>query len=175
MRPRESPAHDAFHDEVIGRASRSPAGSEVELPLRREIDVDGRKKLLLTGAVGTTLCLAGVSYVFLSHSHENWLVWLLVAYIAFFAFSQGAVIWVYIGEVFPNRVRAAGQSLGSFTHWVMAGIISLGFPAVAAKSGVYPFVFFSAMMALQFFVVLLWYPETKGITLEEMQKKLGIA
>jgi MFS transporter, SP family, arabinose:H+ symporter len=139
------------------------------------IDRVGRKKLLLTGAVGTTLCLAGVSYVFFSHSHENWLVWLLVAYIAFFAFSQGAVIWVYIGEVFPNRVRAAGQSLGSFTHWVMAGIISLGFPAVAAESGGYPFVFFSAMMALQFFVVLLWYPETKGITLEEMQKKLGIA
>jgi sugar porter (SP) family MFS transporter len=139
------------------------------------IDRVGRKKLLLTGAVGTTLCLAGVSYVFLSHSHESWLVWLLVAYIAFFAFSQGAVIWVYIGEVFPNRVRAAGQSLGSFTHWVMAGFISLGFPAVAAKSGGYPFVFFSVMMALQFFVVLLWYPETKGITLEEMQKKLGIA
>jgi sugar porter (SP) family MFS transporter len=139
------------------------------------IDRVGRKKLLLTGAVGTTACLAGVSYVFLSRSHESWLVWLLVAYIAFFAFSQGAVIWVYIGEVFPNRVRAAGQSLGSFTHWVMAGIISLGFPAVAAKSGGYPFVFFSVMMAVQFFVVLLWYPETKGISLEEMQKKLGIA
>jgi sugar porter (SP) family MFS transporter len=139
------------------------------------IDRVGRKKLLLTGAVGTTVCLAGVSYVFLSHSHESWLVWLLVAYIAFFAFSQGAVIWVYIGEVFPNRVRAAGQSLGSFTHWVMAGIISLGFPAVAAKSGGYPFVLFSVMMAVQFLVVLLWYPETKGISLEEMQKKLGIA
>ena len=139
------------------------------------IDKVGRRKLLLTGAVGTTVCLAGVSYVFLSHSHQSVLVWLLVAYIAFFAFSQGAVIWVYIGEVFPNRVRAAGQSLGSFTHWVTAGIISLGFPAVAAKSGGYPFVFFSAMMALQFFVVLFWYPETKGITLEDMQKKLGIA
>ena len=139
------------------------------------IDKVGRRKLLLTGAVGTTICLAGVSYVFLSHSHQSVLVWLLVAYIAFFAFSQGAVIWVYIGEVFPNRVRAAGQSLGSFTHWVMAGIISLGFPAVAAKSGGYPFVFFSTMMALQFLVVLFWYPETKGISLEDMQKKLGIA
>ena len=139
------------------------------------IDRVGRKKLLLTGAVGTALCLGGVSYVFLSQSHENLLVWLLVAYIAFFAFSQGAVIWVYIGEVFPNRVRAAGQSLGSFTHWLMAGIISLGFPAVAAQSGGYPFVFFSIMMVAQFVVVLLWYPETKGITLEEMQKRLGIA
>ena len=139
------------------------------------IDRVGRKKLLLTGAIGTTLCLAAVAYVFLSHSHENLLVYLLVAYIAFFAFSQGAVIWVYIGEVFPNRVRASGQSLGSFTHWLMAGIITFGFPAVAEKSGGYPFVFFSAMMAVQFFVVLLWYPETKGITLEGMQKKLGIA
>jgi len=139
------------------------------------IDKVGRKKLLLIGAVGTALCLAGVSYVFLSHSHESLLVWMLVAYIAFFAFSQGAVIWVYIGEVFPNRVRATGQSLGSFTHWTMDAIISFGFPAVAAKSGGYPFVFFAAMMALQFLVVLKWYPETKGITLEEMQKKLGIA
>ena len=139
------------------------------------IDKVGRKKLLLIGAVGTALCLAGVSYVFLSHSHESLLVWLLVAYIAFFAFSQGAVIWVYIGEVFPNRVRAAGQSLGSFTHWTMDAIISLGFPAVAAKSGGYPFVFFAVMMAIQFFVVLRWYPETRGITLEDMQKKLGIA
>jgi len=139
------------------------------------IDRAGRKKLLLTGAVGTSLCLAGVAYVFLSHSHEGILVYLLVCYIAFFAFSQGAVIWVYIGEVFPNRVRASGQSLGSFTHWVMAGIISLEFPKFAAKSGGYPFVFFSIMMAVQFFVVLLWYPETRGITLEDMQKKLGIA
>jgi len=139
------------------------------------IDKVGRKKLLLIGAVGTALCLAGVSYVFLSHSHESLLVWMLVAYIAFFAFSQGAVIWVYIGEVFPNRVRATGQSLGSFTHWTMDAIISLGFPAVAARSGGYPFVFFAAMMALQFLVVLKWYPETKGISLEEMQKKLGIA
>jgi MFS transporter, SP family, arabinose:H+ symporter len=139
------------------------------------IDKVGRKKLLLIGAVGTAFCLAGVSYVFLSHSRESLLVWLLVAYIAFFAFSQGAVIWVYIGEVFPNRVRAAGQSLGSLTHWLMAGLITFGFPQVAEKSGGYPFVFFAVMMVVQFFVVLRWYPETRGITLEEMQKKLGIA
>ena len=95
--------------------------------------------------------------------------------IAFFAFSQGAVIWVYISEVFPNRVRAQGQSLGSLSHWLMNAIISGIFPAMAAASGGYPFVFFSAMMALQFFVVLFFYPETKGVTLEEMQRKLGIA
>jgi hypothetical protein len=100
---------------------------------------------------------------------------MLVVYIAFFAFSQGAVIWVYIGEVFPNRVRAAGQSLGSLTHWLMAGIITFIFPPIAEKSGGYPFVFFAVMMAAQFFVVLRWYPETKGITLEDMQKRLGIA
>jgi SP family arabinose:H+ symporter-like MFS transporter len=99
---------------------------------------------------------------------------LLVGFIAFFAFSQGAVIWVYIGEVFPNQVRAKGQSLGSLSHWLMNGAISLIFPAMAAASGAYPFVFFSAMMVLQFFVVAFVYPETKGVTLEEMQTKLGI-
>jgi sugar porter (SP) family MFS transporter len=138
------------------------------------IDRVGRKKLLLIGAVGTALCLAGVAAIFLMQRHGELLVWLLVFYIAFFAFSQGAVIWVYIGEVFPNRVRAKGQSLGSFSHWLMNGIISLGFPVVAAKSGGYPFAFFSAMMVIQFVVVLLFYPETKGLSLEELQKKLQI-
>ena len=139
------------------------------------IDRVGRKKLLLVGSVGTALCLAGVAAIFLTHRHENLLVWMLVGYIAFFAFSQGAVIWVYISEVFPNRVRAKGQSLGSFSHWIMNALISWTFPLMAASSGGYPFVFFSAMMVLQFFVVLLIYPETKGISLEEMQKKLHIA
>jgi MFS transporter, SP family, arabinose:H+ symporter len=139
------------------------------------IDKVGRKKLLLIGSVGTALCLAGVAAIFLAHRHENLLVWMLVGYIAFFAFSQGAVIWVYISEVFPNRVRAKGQSLGSFSHWIMNALISWTFPLMAASSGGYPFVFFSAMMVLQFFVVLFIYPETKGISLEDMQKKLHIA
>lgn len=139
------------------------------------IDRAGRKVLLLIGSVGTALCLAGVAWIFLNHRHEELLVWLLVGYIAFFAFSQGAVIWVYIGEVFPNRVRAKGQSLGSFSHWLMNGIISLVFPVMAARSGGYPFVFFAVMMVLQFIVVLLVYPETKGLSLEELQRKLGIA
>jgi MFS transporter, SP family, arabinose:H+ symporter len=139
------------------------------------IDRVGRKKLLLIGAVGTAFCLAGVAGIFLTQRHGELLVWLLVGYIAFFAFSQGAVIWVYLGEVFPNRVRAKGQSLGSFSHWLMNAVISLGFPVVAAKSGGYPFVLFAAMMVVQFFVVLLFYPETKGLSLEELQKKLGIA
>jgi SP family arabinose:H+ symporter-like MFS transporter len=139
------------------------------------IDRVGRKTLLLVGSVGTALCLGGVAYIFLTARHEGLLVWLLVGFIAFFAFSQGAVIWVYIGEVFPNQVRAKGQSLGSFSHWFMNGLISLTFPLLAASSGAYPFVFFSMMMVLQFFVVVFFYPETKGVSLEEMQRKLGIA
>jgi sugar porter (SP) family MFS transporter len=138
------------------------------------IDKIGRKILLLIGAAGTASCLAGVAAIFLTHQHEPWLVWLLVAYIAFFAFSQGAVIWVYLGEVFPNAVRAKGQSLGSLSHWVMNTLISLIFPVMAAASGGYPFVFFASMTVLQFFVVLFVFPETKGISLEAMQKKLGI-
>lgn len=136
------------------------------------IDKVGRKTLLLIGSVGTALCLAGVSAVFATHQHEDLLVWLLVGYIAFFAVSQGAVIWVYISEVFPNAVRAKGQSLGSFTHWAMNALISGIFPLLAARSGAYPFVFFCLMMIAQFFVVLFVYPETKGITLEDMQKRL---
>ena len=113
--------------------------------------------------------------IFFTSSHENLLLWLLIGFIAFFGFSQGAVIWVYLSEVFPNRVRAKGQSLGSFSHWFMNALISWSFPLMAASSGAYPFAFFAAMMVVQFFVVLFIYPETKGITLEEMQKKLGIA
>jgi SP family arabinose:H+ symporter-like MFS transporter len=139
------------------------------------IDRLGRRMLLLVGSVGTAVCLAGVAAIFLTTRHENLLVWLLIGYIAFFAFSQGAVIWVYISEVFPTRVRAKGQSLGSFSHWFMNALISGMFPLMAVSSGAYPFAFFSLMMVVQFFVVLFLYPETKGVSLEEMQKKLGIA
>jgi SP family arabinose:H+ symporter-like MFS transporter len=138
------------------------------------IDRIGRKTLLLIGAAGTAACLAGVAAIFFTLRHEDWLLWLLITYIAFFAFSQGAVIWVYLGEVFPNAVRAKGQSLGSFSHWIMNFLISLVFPLMAASSGAYPFVFFAAMTVLQFFVVMFFYPETKGISLEEMQRKMGI-
>lgn len=138
------------------------------------IDRLGRKKLLLIGAAGTAVCLAAVAAVFLTGQGQRLLVWLLVGFIGFFSFSQGAVIWVYLSEVFPTRVRAKGQSLGSFTHWLMNALISGTFPMVAAASGGAPFVFFSAMTVVQFFVVLLFYPETKGVTLEDMQKKLAI-
>ena len=139
------------------------------------IDKLGRKTMLLVGSVGTALCLGGVAAIFLMHRHENLLVWMLIGFIAFFAFSQGAVIWVYLSEVFPNRIRAKGQSLGSFSHWIMNALISWTFPLMAASSGGYPFAFFSATMVLQFFVVLFFYPETKGVSLEEMQKRLKIA
>jgi SP family arabinose:H+ symporter-like MFS transporter len=138
------------------------------------IDRLGRKTLLLIGSVGTAACLFGVSWVFFTNSHQSSLLWFLVAYIAFFAISQGAVIWVYIGEVFPNRVRSKGQSVGSSSHWIMNAIIAYTFPQLAKSSGAYPFVFFGAMMVLQFFVVMFFYPETKGYTLEEMQHRLGI-
>lgn len=138
------------------------------------IDKLGRKTLLLIGSVGLVGCLSGIAAIFLTHRHENYLLWLLIAYIGFFAISQGAVIWVYIGEVFPNRVRAKGQSLGSSSHWIMNASISWIFSVLFAVSHSVPFVFFAAMMAVQFFVVLFFYPETKGVTLEQLQHRLGI-
>jgi SP family arabinose:H+ symporter-like MFS transporter len=139
------------------------------------IDRVGRRKMLLVGAIGTAACLGGVATIFAMNRHHELLVWLLVGFIASFAFSQGSVIWVYLSEVFPNRVRAKGQSLGSLTHWLMNAAISFAFPTLAASSKSIPFVFFSAMMLVQFFVVFFLYPETKGVTLEEMQKKLHVA
>ncbi len=139
------------------------------------IDKAGRRTLLLIGSVGAAFCLAGVAWIFASASHENLLVWLLIGFIASFSFSQGAVIWVYISEIFPNRVRAKGQSLGSFSHWFMNAVVSQAFPVLAATSHAAPFVFFASMAVLQFFVVLFWFPETRGVSLEDMQRKLGIA
>lgn len=137
------------------------------------IDKAGRKTLLLIGAAGCSICLGGVAWLFATQSHPGALLWLLVTYIAFFSVSQGAVIWVYIGEVFPTSVRSKGQGLGSASHWFMNAAIALEFPVVVhAMSTATPFIFFSVMTAVQFVVVLLTYPETKGQTLEELQKKL---
>jgi hypothetical protein len=101
----------------------------------------------------------------------------LIGFIAFFAFSQGAVIWVFISEIFPNSVRSQGGSLGSFTHWIMAAIISWTFPIIvegSSKGGFYSFIFYSGMMFLQLIFVLKFLPETKGKSLENIQKELGI-
>jgi len=137
------------------------------------IDKFGRKTLLLIGAAGTAACLAGVAWIYLTNSHQSTLVWLLITYIAFFAMSQGAVIWVYIGEVFPNAVRSKGQGVGNASHWIMNTVIALTFSAVADVMGRgAPFVFFAAMTVVQFVVVLFVYPETKGQTLEALQRRL---
>ncbi|HVU46246.1 MAG TPA: sugar porter family MFS transporter [Terracidiphilus sp.] len=137
------------------------------------IDKAGRKTLLLIGAAGCATCLGGVAWLFATQSHPGALLWLLVTYIAFFSVSQGAVIWVYIGEVFPTSVRSKGQGVGSASHWFMNAAIALEFPVVVhAMSTATPFVFFSIMTAVQFVVVLLVYPETKGQTLEELQRRL---
>lgn len=138
------------------------------------IDRLGRKTLLLIGAAGTTACLAAVAWVFSSHSHQTLLLPLLVAFIIFFAISQGAVIWVYLSEVFPTNVRAKGQSLGSSSHWIMNALIANLFPIVAVRSQALPFAFFASMMALQFVVVALLYPETKGVSLEAMGRHVGL-
>jgi len=137
------------------------------------IDKLGRKTLLLIGAAGCAGCLGGVAWVFSTESHRADLLWLLVAFIAFFSVSQGTVIWVYIGEVFPTAVRSKGQGVGSASHWVMAAVIAQMFPIVVTMmSTATPFIFFAVMTVVQFLVVLFVYPETKGQTLEQLQRRL---
>jgi sugar porter (SP) family MFS transporter len=139
------------------------------------IDKLGRRLLLLIGAVGLAVCLSLTAWAFHGGGgHGTVVLASLIAYIAFFAFSQGAVIWVYISEIFPNRVRARGQALGSFTHWVWAAIVSWSFPVIAEASGASAFGFFAAMMVLQFVLVWWFLPETKGASLERIQRTLGI-
>jgi hypothetical protein len=110
---------------------------------------------------------------FSGSGHHALLVWLLVGYIICHGFGQGAVVWVYISEVFPNIVRAKGQTLGSSTHWIMAMIVSWTFPILAKDAGQpsagLPFAFFAVMMVVQFFVVLFFFPETKRVSLEDME------
>ena len=99
----------------------------------------------------------------------------ILGFIAFFACSSGAVIWVYISEVFPNAVRAKGQALGCFTHWFMCTIISWAFPVVAEKAGTWAFGFFAFMMLVQVLWAVFFMPETKGGTIEDIEKRLGIS
>jgi sugar porter (SP) family MFS transporter len=133
------------------------------------IDRFGRKILLLVGSLGMAATLSGIAIAFYEHSAASVLLWMVIGFCASFSFSIGAVIWVYISEVFPNGLRAKGQSLGSMAHWIMnAGVASL-FPVLAAYAASLPFLFFAAMMVVQFFIVLLFYPETRNVTLEEMR------
>ena len=140
------------------------------------IDRYGRKTLLIIGSIGMTFFLGMVARSFYIQDFEGYAVLVfLLGYIAFFAFSQGAVIWVFISEIFPNKVRARGQSLGSFTHWAMAAVVSLSFPILAKSiGGGNSFMFFAVMMVLQFFFVWRFIPETKGKSLEQIQKELKI-
>jgi MFS family permease len=142
------------------------------------IDRVGRKKLLLIGSVGMVFMLTLVSLGFILDRFGGIAVLTgLIGFIAFFASSQGAVIWVLISEIFPNKVRAKGQALGSFSHWVLAALISWVFPVIAtgnARATGFAFAFFAGMMLLQFFVVLFVFPETKGKGLEQIQSELGL-
>ncbi len=142
------------------------------------IDRFGRKTLLIIGSVGMIIFLGLTAYAFNNGAAGNSAVLIyLIGFIAFFAFSQGAVIWVFISEIFPNSVRSQGGSLGSFTHWIMAAIISWTFPVIvegSANGGFYSFVFYSTMMLLHLIFVLKFLPETKGKSLEEIQKFLKI-
>ncbi|HKP32789.1 MAG TPA: sugar porter family MFS transporter [Chitinophagaceae bacterium] len=142
------------------------------------IDKFGRKKLLIIGSVGMIVFLALTGYAFMNADKAgSSIIIYLVGFIAFFAFSQGAVIWVFISEIFPNSVRSQGGSLGSFTHWIMAAIISFVFPIIVENNpqgGTYSFFFFSVMMLLHLLFVWKFLPETKGKSLEQIQKELGI-
>ncbi len=132
------------------------------------IDRYGRRTLMLVGSVGLIVTLGLVTNAFY---HENFagVPVFLFAYIAFFAFSQGAVIWVFISEIFPNEVRAKGQALGSFTHWLMATVIAFTFPYITMKlGGDKTFLLFTVMMILQLLFVWKVMPETKGKSLEQV-------
>ena len=138
------------------------------------IDRYGRRKLMLVGSFGLIVTLALVAYAFYSQNFLGYFVPVcLFIYIGFFAFSQGAVIWVFISEIFPTEVRASGQALGSFTHWLMAAIIAFTFPYLTEKlGGGNSFLLFTIMMVIQLIFVWRIMPETKGTSLEMLEEKL---
>ncbi len=145
------------------------------------IDHFGRKRLMLVGSIGYIISLAAASIAFFTYGTEftpaggKAVLLALIVFIASHAFGQGAVIWVFISEIFPNRVRARGQALGSFTHWFMAAAVSWTFKPIAGSLGGGPvFAVYAVMMVLQLLWVIFYMPETKGVPLEEIQRKLGI-
>lgn len=140
------------------------------------IDKAGRKMLMYIGSFGYIFSLLGVAWAFYTGAEGAIVVAFITAFVASHAIGQGAVIWVFISEIFPNAVRDYGMSLGSGTHWVFAAIITLITPTVlSAFSGTQIFSFFAFMMVLQLLFVWKVMPETKNITLEEMEVKLGIS
>ncbi|MEA5404658.1 sugar porter family MFS transporter [Arcicella sp. DC2W] len=135
------------------------------------IDKFGRKVLMFWGSLGLITSLVLVAQAFFSGNIGINVSFYLFIFIAFFGFSQGAVIWVFISEIFPNEVRAYGQALGSFTHWILAAIITFTFPYIAETfGGGITFTFFASMMILQLLFVWKVMPETKGTSLEGMER-----
>jgi len=136
------------------------------------IDRVGRRTLLAAGAAGMTVCLSVAALVLFGRIGNAALLPALVGFIAFFATSQGAVIWVYLSEIFPSAVRARGSGLGASTHWLMNAAIAGVFPVLVAWSAGAPFVIFAVAMAVQCVVVLLFFPETKGVALDAMHARM---
>ena len=143
------------------------------------IDRLGRKKLMVIGSLGYIVSLAMVAWCFYTQAGPGLLLAFLLLFIASHAIGQGAVIWVFISEIFPNNVRAIGQSFGASTHWVFAALITLFTPVfLDAEQGIFKdnpwpiFGFFAFMMILQLLWVLTKMPETKGVSLEDLEKKL---
>jgi sugar porter (SP) family MFS transporter len=138
------------------------------------IDRLGRRTLLYIGSFGYIASLGLVAWAFFT-AHFSIVPVCIFAFIAAHAVGQGAVIWVFISEIFPNRHRAEGQTLGSFTHWIFAALLTTFFPRmVTAFPPGYVFSFFAGMMVLQLIWVKTMVPETKGVPLEQIQKQLGI-
>jgi MFS family permease len=139
------------------------------------IDRLGRRALLYAGSYGYIMSLGLVAWAFFT-GHYSIVPLCLFAFIAAHAVGQGTVIWVLISEVFPNRHRAEGQALGSFTHWIFAALLTTFFPKmVTAFAPGYVFLFFCLMMVLQLLWVKTRVPETKGVPLEQVQQRLGAA
>ena len=139
------------------------------------IDRAGRKSLMILGSIGYIVGLSMVAYSFYSGASPTFMLTFLLVFIAAHAIGQGAVIWVFISEIFPNKVRAFGQSWGSGTHWVFAALITLLAPVVIDifKENPWPiFAFFAVMMVFQLIWVLVFMPETKGVSLEDLSRKL---
>jgi MFS transporter, SP family, arabinose:H+ symporter len=138
------------------------------------IDRMGRRTLLYIGSFGYIISLGLTAWAFFTQ-HYSIVPVCIFAFIAAHAIGQGAVIWVFISEIFPNRHRAEGQTLGSSTHWIFAALLTTFFPKlVSAFPPGYVFSFFAFMMVLQLIWVKTMVPETKGVPLEQMQKRLGI-
>jgi MFS transporter, SP family, arabinose:H+ symporter len=136
------------------------------------IDRFGRKVLMYIGSIGYIVSLALIAIAFYTKSYD-YVPYYVFAFIGAHAVGQGAVIWVFISEIFPNSIRASGMAWGSLTHWVFAAIIANIFPIMAEKFGGYPiFAFFSVMMVFQLLYVKFMMPETKGVSLEDLQKRL---